>query len=108
VLETGRTHQIRVHLQYLGHPIPNDPLYGPKANKHSNDEEATIESSGLAHVEFNECDSIPWCEDCSKMRNNDMQYADPTVEQRIMWLHAFYYEGSNFKFTTEYPKWAII
>ncbi|XP_071824456.1 uncharacterized protein [Apostichopus japonicus] len=25
--ETGRMHQIRVHLQYLGHPIQNDPLY---------------------------------------------------------------------------------
>ncbi|KAH7883344.1 pseudouridine synthase [Phlebopus sp. FC_14] len=24
---TGRSHQIRVHLQYLGHPIPNDPVY---------------------------------------------------------------------------------
>ena len=27
-LETGRTHQIRVHMQYIGHPIVNDPLYG--------------------------------------------------------------------------------
>ncbi|EST04785.1 Pseudouridine synthase, RsuA/RluB/C/D/E/F [Kalmanozyma brasiliensis GHG001] len=25
---TGRTHQIRVHVQYLGHPICNDPIYG--------------------------------------------------------------------------------
>lgn len=29
VLETGRTHQIRVHLKYIGHPIAGDPLYGP-------------------------------------------------------------------------------
>lgn len=28
VLETGRTHQIRVHMEYIGHPIVNDPVYG--------------------------------------------------------------------------------
>lgn len=27
-LETGRTHQIRVHMQHMGHPIVGDPLYG--------------------------------------------------------------------------------
>ena len=27
-LETGRTHQIRVHMSYIGYPIVNDPLYG--------------------------------------------------------------------------------
>lgn len=31
-LETGRTHQIRVHLSYLGNPVAGDPLYGPKKN----------------------------------------------------------------------------
>lgn len=29
-LETGRTHQIRVHLSYIGHPIAGDEVYGPK------------------------------------------------------------------------------
>lgn len=30
VLETGRTHQIRVHLAYIGYPIHNDPVYSNK------------------------------------------------------------------------------
>ena len=29
-LETGRTHQIRVHMAYIGHPLAGDPVYGPK------------------------------------------------------------------------------
>lgn len=29
-LETGRTHQIRVHMSYIGHPIAGDEVYGPK------------------------------------------------------------------------------
>ena len=30
VLETGRTHQIRVHMAYTGHPLAGDSVYGPK------------------------------------------------------------------------------
>lgn len=30
VLETGRTHQIRVHMSYIGHPLAGDSVYGPK------------------------------------------------------------------------------
>lgn len=29
-LETGRTHQIRVHMNYIGYPIVNDPVYGKR------------------------------------------------------------------------------
>ena len=29
-LQTGRTHQIRVHMAYIGHPVIGDPKYGPK------------------------------------------------------------------------------
>ena len=29
-LETGRTHQIRVHMTYIGHPLLGDSVYGPK------------------------------------------------------------------------------
>jgi 23S rRNA pseudouridine1911/1915/1917 synthase len=32
-LETGRTHQIRVHMTYIGHPLAGDPVYGVKKEK---------------------------------------------------------------------------
>jgi len=31
-IKTGRTHQIRVHLSHIGHPIVGDPIYGPGRN----------------------------------------------------------------------------
>lgn len=33
-LETGRTHQIRVHMAYIGHPVAGDVLYGPQKTVH--------------------------------------------------------------------------
>lgn len=32
ILETGRTHQIRVHMAHIGHPLKDDPLYDPEAS----------------------------------------------------------------------------
>ncbi|KEI10606.1 pseudouridine synthase [Clostridium sp. K25] len=33
ILETGRTHQIRVHMSYIGHPLVGDPMYGFKKQR---------------------------------------------------------------------------
>lgn len=33
ILETGRTHQIRVHMAYIGHPLVGDPVYGYKKQR---------------------------------------------------------------------------
>jgi 23S rRNA pseudouridine1911/1915/1917 synthase len=39
-LETGRTHQIRVHMSHIGHPVVGDPVYGIKKQKFSLDGQA--------------------------------------------------------------------
>jgi len=60
-LKTGRTHQLRVHMKYIGHPIIGDPLYSRKNMKYP---EATLmlhalslqidipEGNGMVHKKF--------------------------------------------------------
>ena len=54
VLETGRTHQIRVHMSYIGHPIAGDPLYGPKKTLNGNGQFLHAKTLGFYHPKTNQ------------------------------------------------------
>ncbi len=47
VLETGRTHQIRVHMSYIGHPLMGDETYGGNRTKFERQNEALIDGQML-------------------------------------------------------------
>jgi len=49
-LETGRTHQIRVHLATIGHPIVNDLRYGHRRDTRLSDERVFLHSTSLAFL----------------------------------------------------------
>ncbi|MCM2674801.1 RluA family pseudouridine synthase [Alkalicoccobacillus plakortidis] len=48
-LETGRTHQIRVHMKYIGHPVAGDPKYGPKKTLDINGQALHASVLGFTH-----------------------------------------------------------
>lgn len=119
---TGRTHQIRVHLQYLGHPIANDPIYsnefvwGPNLGKGNVFDEADIMSkldrigkdkavSTWIHPE--EDGEVLSGESCSIC---DLAlYTDAGPNDLDLWLHAYKYEAADksWSYKTEYPEWAL-
>lgn len=49
ILKTGRTHQIRVHMKYIGHPLVGDPLYGPKKTIKGNGQFLHAGKLGFVH-----------------------------------------------------------
>ena len=51
-LETGRTHQIRVHMQYIGFPVAGDPVYGPKKTLQGNGQFLHAKLLGFVHFEL--------------------------------------------------------
>lgn len=112
VPRTGRTHQIRVHLQFIGHPIVNDLYYAKRVKdgdecislarsnketccldmRNSFDEDGRIRADGGAL----ECINCPYLDNLKNHGQDDM----------IIDLHAYEYEIEGRRFTTSLPNWA--
>ena len=75
---TGRTHQIRVHLLSLGHPIVNDPDYGWSASKRTR-------KSGLQESD------MTTCEECGASFVSDVD----AVKSNMIYLHAWDYTACD-------------
>lgn len=113
---TGRTHQIRVHLQFLGFPIVNDPEYGPEsAAKTLADDRTGEETQDAAPVDFSTLeptdgitDELALCEAiCPACRDGDDSIFSATQRQVFtLWLHSFKYASSKWAFEVPLPQWA--
>ncbi|NQM12948.1 RluA family pseudouridine synthase [Streptococcus suis] len=53
-LETGRTHQIRVHMAYIGHPVAGDEVYGPRKTLKGHGQFLHARTLGFTHPKTGE------------------------------------------------------
>ncbi|POR39255.1 Pseudouridine synthase [Tolypocladium paradoxum] len=131
---TGRTHQIRVHLQYLGHPIQNDPIYANQRvwgfglghedadGTQNTDEDVISRLSRMGKEEVAE--AVVYYDEMvdkyEKRRAEKMTgelcgvcdtplYSDPGAHELSLWLHSLRYEdaGGAWSYTSPLPRWAL-
>ncbi|KAI1000436.1 Uncharacterized protein K3495_g7760 [Podosphaera aphanis] len=131
---TGRTHQIRVHLQYLGHPIGNDPIYCNRrvwgANlgahdadaSHDTDEDIITRLSRMGKSEVASAVAYhdEMVDEYNKKKAEKLSgelcdicqtalYTDPGEQELSLWLHSLRYEDArgNWSYVSPLPTWAL-
>ncbi|KAK3067183.1 DRAP deaminase [Teratosphaeriaceae sp. CCFEE 6253] len=129
---TGRTHQLRVHLQFLGHPITNDPIYanrrvfgpglGLNATTADDDEDIMSRLGRMGKQEV--ADAVAYedemVEEYNKKKAERMTgqlcdicqtplYSDPGPHELGIYLHARKYAdaGGAWSYETPLPDWAL-
>jgi tRNA pseudouridine synthase 9 len=129
---TGRTHQLRVHLQFLGHPISNDPIYANqrvfgqdlgKGHSEAEDDEDIMTRLGRMGKE-DIADAVAYHDEmvdqynkrkAEKMTGETCDvcdtplYSDPGVHELGIYLHARRYrcEDGKWDYETGLPEWAL-
>lgn len=129
---TGRTHQLRVHLQFLGHPITNDPIYanrrvfgadlGHNAANSDDDDDVMTRLSRMGKDEIAEAVAYEdeMVTEYNKKKAEKMTgelcevcqtplYSDPGPHELGIYLHAKKYADAEgrWSYETPLPEWAL-
>ncbi|KAK8960791.1 RNA pseudouridine synthase 7 [Platanthera guangdongensis] len=118
---TGRTHQIRVHLQHCGHPIANDDLYlsntGAPCSAQQTDADSVasirrLRPSLTASTETEDHDADvgnavfsidPLCTNCPFLPPKGYG-----KDEEGIWLHCMRYSGPGWSYECPSPEWAVL